>query len=102
MDESGWIYETLSNTFYVWGLVQGCDATSWAKVDTPFDNVHRNKNLACFEYTRGCKSGRAMQCMYDGEHGDIPHYMADMSWWFWNTRYNQSTPIHSGIQYFLQ
>jgi len=21
MDESGWIYETLSNTFYVWGLV---------------------------------------------------------------------------------
>jgi len=24
-----WIFESLDNTFYVWGLVQGCDMSSW-------------------------------------------------------------------------
>jgi len=62
-----WIFESVDNTFYVWGLVQGCDISSWKRVTTPFDHVpDRLKNLACYEYTEGCKSGRAMSCLYDG------------------------------------
>lgn len=81
-----WIYESLDNTFYLWGLVQGCDTTSWQKVETPFDTIEDGLNLVCHEYTRGCKKGRAMSCMYDGWHGQIPYYMPDLTWWFWNTR----------------
>lgn len=27
--DDSWIYESLDNTFYLWGLVQGCDISSW-------------------------------------------------------------------------
>jgi len=64
-DES-WIFESLDNTFYVWGLIQGCDISSWERVKTPFDEVKGNLNLVCYEYTHGCKSGRALSCLYDG------------------------------------
>ena len=26
-----------------------------------------------------------MQCMHDGNHDIIPHYMPELTWWFWNT-----------------
>ena len=86
-----WMYESLNNTFYVFGLIQGCDISSWERVATPFDNdTSRQGNLACSEYTRGC-GGRVMQCMHDGNHDIIPHYMPELTWWFWNTR-NENQP----------
>ena len=80
-----WMYESLNNTFEVFGLVQGCDMSSWEHVTTPYDNVQSKQgNLYCSEYTRGC-AGRVMQCMHDGNHDIIPSYMPDLTWWFWHT-----------------
>ena len=93
-DDESWIYESLDSTFYVWGLVQGCDMSSWERVKTPFDNVKNNLNLVCHEYTRGCRTGRSLSCMYDGQHGDIPDYMQDLTWWFWNTRYSSNEDLY--------
>jgi hypothetical protein len=50
-----WIYESLNDTFMVFGLEQGCDMESWDLVATPYDNnTSEQGNLACSEYTRGC------------------------------------------------
>jgi len=46
-----YIYESMNNTFYLWGSVQGCDISSWKQISTPFDTVPNNLNLACYEYT---------------------------------------------------
>ena len=55
-----WIFESLNDTFMVFGLEQDCDMTSWELIKTPFDNVvSKQGNLACSEYTKGCK-GRVM------------------------------------------
>ena len=83
-----WVYESVANTFYVWGTVQGCDTTSWAKIQTPFDNVTPDLNLACYEYTRGCKKGRSVSCEYDGEHSDDPVFMAEIAWWMWASKHS--------------
>lgn len=70
----------------VFGLEQGCDMDSWEHTVTPYDNnTSAQGNLHCSEYTKGCQ-GRVMQCMHDGNHDIIPEYMADLTWWFWNTK----------------
>lgn len=33
-----WMSESINNTFYVFGLIQGCDMSSWERVATPYDN----------------------------------------------------------------
>jgi polyhydroxybutyrate depolymerase len=43
-----WLYESLNNTFYVWGVAQGCDISSWERVKTPFDDIEGNLNLKCY------------------------------------------------------
>jgi len=86
-----WIYESIPNMFYLWGMVQGCDITSWNRVKTPFDDVPGNLNLACYEYTKGCKTGRSMRCEYDGKHAEDPVYMANIAWWLWSTKYEKET-----------
>jgi len=87
IDGSGeWMYESLNDTFMVFGLEQGCDMDSWEHVATPYDNnTSKQGNLYCSEYTKGCQ-GRVMQCMHDGNHDIIPEYMAPLTWWFWNTK----------------
>jgi len=87
IDGSGeWIYESLKDTFMVFGLEQECDMDSWERVATPYDNnTSKQGNLHCSEYTRGCQ-GRVMQCMHDGGHDTIPEYMAPLTWWFWNSK----------------
>jgi hypothetical protein len=79
-----YVYESMNNTFYLWGSVQGCDLSSWARVPTPFDTVPGNLNLACYEYTQGCNVGRSMRCEYDGIHGGDPVYTAEIAWWLWS------------------
>ena len=83
-----WIYESLDNTFWVWGIQQGCDLKSWRVTATPYDNEANNGNLQCFEFVKGCKTGRAMKCMHDGGHCAYPKLMADMMWWFWGSKSN--------------
>ena len=73
VDKDGmWIYESLDETYWVWGLQQGCDLDSWRVVATPYDNEANNKNLQCWEFTKGCQTGRAMKCMHDGGHCAYP------------------------------
>jgi poly(3-hydroxybutyrate) depolymerase len=31
------IYESERTTHMIWGMAQGCDMTSWSKVETPYD-----------------------------------------------------------------
>jgi hypothetical protein len=94
IDRTGeWIYESVEDTFKVFGLSQGCKLNSWTHVATPWDDFVpasgiQGKNLHCMEYTSGC-SGRVMQCMHDGNHNTVPEYMADLTWWFWNSRNQQ-------------
>ena len=83
-----WIYESLDNTFWHWGIQQGCDLDSWSRVSTPYDNYPDNKNLECWEFVTGCKVGRAMKCLHDGGHCAAPKLMADMMWWFWGSKSN--------------
>lgn len=82
-----WVYESEANVFYLWGVVQRCDISSWNRIETPFDTVPDNLNLVCYEYTKGCQKGRSMRCEYDGAHAEDPIYMADIAWWMWNTKY---------------
>lgn len=84
--DNSWVFESLRNTLNYYGLVQGCDLESWERVITPWDYKPGNNNLACHEFTKGCK-GRVMSCMHEGEHGFMPDYSFEFAWWFWSSKY---------------
>ena len=62
-----------------WALAKGCAAIP-TPIQTPFDGP-ANRNLSCTEYV-GCRVGRILRCLYDGEHGDEIPDMEAMTWWF--------------------
>jgi len=57
IDRTGeWIYESVEDTFKVFGLSQGCKLNSWTRVTTPWDNFVpssgiQGMNLDCMEFT---------------------------------------------------
>ena len=63
--------------------------TSWGKIETPYDGKSESNNLECMGYTKGCKRGRAISCLYDGNHGTLYDFQFPLTWWFWNTKYDE-------------
>ena len=73
-----WFYEPERSVVAQWAIVQECRMGSYSLIRTPFDdyapkNATYGTNLECFQYTEGC-SGKLMNCVYDGDHGEDPDY----------------------------
>jgi len=78
----GWLYEPMSRTVGAWAGVHQCESKA-VPIQTPFDGGLTH--VRCSEFLSCGSGGRAMYCLYDGEHGDIPEHPrgeALLMWFF--------------------
>lgn len=90
-----YVFEPEDSMISQWAVVQECNMTSYARVETPFDKVVTDKtavgsNHECFEYTEGCR-GRVMRCLYHGAHGDDTPFEFQLFTWFLTGNYTEES-----------